>query len=126
MHMKRLIINFKRKSIHVNYNGKNAESLSFENCFLTNIKKLPSPFIIRNGRVFCSVKLQINTGIVHSITYKGKFRFCDLKKMLPTIFDIKYIKKMNHKNFIQENILYIETILQGIINKEDIYKITEV
>jgi hypothetical protein len=96
-----------------------SELVSFDQCFEFNIPKiLPKWFKLRDDRIFSKIKLERFDNTVVRITCKGQIKFSELKNILPTVFDIKKIKKLNEQNFVENNRTKLIEMTQGIIGKE--------
>lgn len=107
-----------RYSIEILLTNK-LELVSFDQCFEFNIPKiLPKWFKLRDDRIFSKIKLERFDNTVVRITCKGQIEFSELKNILPTVFDIKKIKKLNEQNFVENNRTKLIEMTQGIIGKE--------
>ena len=96
-----------------------SELISFDQCFEFNkFEVLPKVFKIRDSRIFSKIKLNKYENKLIRITCKGKIEFYELKHLLPTVFDIKKIRKMNEISFIQENRQQLIDVSKDIIGKE--------
>lgn len=96
-----------------------SESISFDQCFEFNQSKiLPKIFKLRDNRVFSKIKLKKFESTLIRITCKGKITFSELKRILPTIFDTKVIKRLNEYNFVESNKEQLIEMSKEIIGKE--------
>ncbi|KAI4293035.1 hypothetical protein PAPHI01_2309 [Pancytospora philotis] len=92
------------KTINVHMTLDDSGPASFDGCFaLVFHGTLPRPFVQRDTRVFCSVKLDAYTNTVESIECAEGVRFSDLKRHIPTIFDTAHIRRINNKALYQKH-----------------------
>ena len=109
------------------------EMVSFDGCFdmiyIRNDSKydsairLPKIFKTRGSKVFSTRKIADPKNIAHSIELIGKVEYTDLKRHIPSIFDIKFINKINSEKYLRENLDLLVEIASEIISREEVLSI---
>lgn len=121
--MQELTLSYKNKKIVVKCENTLLENISFDECFeisasFTQIK-LPASFIIRDTKIFCDIKLKDFSNILYSLEVDSIIAYNDLKKLLPGIFDFKYIKKKNSMFYLNNNKNIILEIASSILGEKE-------
>lgn len=124
--MHRLVYETGKIKIIAHCRNEEEKMISFGSCFDTNFAgKLPSIFRRRDTKVFCSKRIADSLNTVEKVECTGPVKYTDLKKFLPTVFDIQYISKINNMCFVKKNKGLIIRLASEVIGEEEALRILE-
>lgn len=83
---------------------------------------LPKPFRRRGPKIFCRARLRPGSyhREVSRVECAGTVTFSDLRRLLPSIFDVQYIRAYNRTVFINQNRTEIVRLLAQILDESEI------
>jgi len=97
----------------------NSDLVSFDRCFVINTPGvLPKSFKIRDDRVYTKVKLRRYENVLHRVECTGEVSFRGLCRFMPSVFDVREVKRMNEREFIKENFIQIVGLSEEVIGRE--------
>ena len=104
------------------------EMVSFDGCFdMPCIGdghiRLPGAFRVRGSKVFCSKKIANPGNIVHSVECTGGVTYADLRRHVPSIFDMQFINKTNSDWYLRENLGLIVDIASEVLDRDEVLSI---
>ncbi|KAI5147946.1 hypothetical protein ENBRE01_0006 [Enteropsectra breve] len=124
MQMARHEIKIKHGTIIIEATTPDIHLLSFNTCFeIVSEITLPHPFIHRGRMVFCPITLLRPSSILESIACEGTIGFHDLKKYLPSLFDMAFIKSHNSMIIKEQSKARILALVEEVITGDEIEKL---
>ena len=122
--MHKMIVENKKGRIEIefvaNTSNKQSHKLTHAGTFILKPEmKLPKEFKWNKETITCKVRLMDADNIVSKITCTGKLKYRDLKQAIKTIFDIKYIKRMNGAAYYNKHRNTIKQLTEEVLGKEE-------
>lgn len=122
--MHKMIVENKKGRIEIefvaNTSNKQSHNLTHAGTFILKPEmKLPKEFKWNKETITCKIRLIDADNIVSKITCTGKLKYKDLKQAIKTIFDIKYIKRMNGAAYYNKHRNTIKQLTEEVLGKEE-------